>query len=482
MKKLLYIWLLVLTTACNNTKIFEYTSANFELVSLSEGVYALIHKLGGKAICNTGIIDNGSETIIFDTFLSPDTALEILHLVDTLNLSPIKYVVNSHWHNDHIRGNQVFPDSVKIISTKKTAEIIALREPMEIASEKQYAPLELKYYDSLLTNFRGEITSRDYQEILMWKPYYEVLSESHKKVKTRLPNMFIDKSLELNGSLRKVQLVVEGEGHTESDLILYLPDDNIVFSGDLIFNRCHPYMGHGSLRGLKNWYHYLRTLNIETIVPGHGEIGDKQLISNMTNYIESLEHLADSLHQENQPIVSTYSTNIPKAYKDWWFGQFFGPNVNLAYIEYLENDLIKLIEEKLLPDSNHTFLKTLRPTLEESKAIFKTDEIALKVFEYSELKWNALENVSENSMKPTSPEFKIKINRASGAQLDYGLTYGLPMEYLKLGSYLKEEVLVFGFEYLNPDDSSQKSRAAFYRSPERWVFIPQTFKAFEDIN
>ena len=191
MKKLLYIWLLVLTTACNNTKNFEYTSANFELVSLSEGVYALIHKLGGKAICNTGIIDNGSETIIFDTFLSPDTALEILHLVDTLNLSPIKYVVNSHWHNDHIRGNQVFPDSVKIISTKKTAEIIALREPIEIASEKQYAPLELKYYDSLLTNFRGEKTSRDYQEILMWKPYYEVLSESHKKVKTRLPNMSI---------------------------------------------------------------------------------------------------------------------------------------------------------------------------------------------------------------------------------------------------------------------------------------------------
>ena len=473
----------MLALGCNNnTKKFEYTSANFNLVTLNDGVYALIHKIGGKAICNAGIIDNGRETIIFDTFLSPEAAEEILHLVDELNLSPITYVINSHWHNDHIRGNQVFPDSVKIISTSKTAEIIALREPMEIASEKEYAPSQLKYYDSLLTNFKGDKTSRDYQEILMWKPYFEELSESHEKVKTRLPNMLIDESYEFNGPSRKVQLIIKGEGHTESDLMLYLPDENILFSGDIIFNKCHPYMGHGSIKGLKKWYNYMNTLGIETIIPGHGEIGSKQVILSMTDYIETIEKLADSLHNEQQPILSTYSTNIPQDYKEWWFSEFFGSNVNLAYIEYLENDLTKLVEERLIPDSNHTFLKTLRPTLEECKVIFKTDEIAAKAFKYSEMKWNTLENVPEDTMKPTSQDSEIKINRASGAQLEYGLTYGLPDEYLNLGSYLKGDILVFGLEYLNPDDSSQKSRAAFFRSPERWVFIPQTFKAFEDIN
>ena len=111
---------LMLIYGCNNNKSLQADSANFKIVKLSDGVWACIHKFGGKAICNVGVIDNGNETIIFDSFLSPDAAQELLTAIENSDISPVKYVINSHYHNDHIRGNQVFGKDVKIISTKRT--------------------------------------------------------------------------------------------------------------------------------------------------------------------------------------------------------------------------------------------------------------------------------------------------------------------------------------------------------------------------
>ena len=201
---------------CETSKKPEWQSDNFELVKLGKGIYSCIHKFGGKAICNVGIVDNGEETIIFDSFLSPDVASELLRVVESLGLSPIKYVVNSHFHNDHIRGNQVFSEDVHIISTKKTRDLIEEWEPLQIEYEKENAPARLAYYDSLHNSFTGDKESRDYLQILMWKPYYQILVNSHKKVKTRLPDMFVNSIMHLDGSARRVALLTNGIGHSES--------------------------------------------------------------------------------------------------------------------------------------------------------------------------------------------------------------------------------------------------------------------------
>ncbi len=233
---------------------------------------AFIHKFGGKAICNVGIVDNGKETIVFDSFLSPDVAEELLEALNEMNLSPVKYVVNSHFHNDHIRGNQVFSEAVKIISTARTSEIIEEEEPLQIAYEKENAPARLAYYDSLYKSFSGDTKSREYQQILMWKPYYEILSNSHLKVKTRVPDMFVDSIHNIDGPDRRIQLISKGQGHTESDLVLYLPDDDIIFTGDLVFNECHPYVPHGNISKWKAWLDFMNSLNVKTVMPGHGEL------------------------------------------------------------------------------------------------------------------------------------------------------------------------------------------------------------------
>lgn len=110
---------MIFTAGCNEKQSLEYSSVNFDLIKLSEGVYGCIHKFGGKAICN-----------------------------------------------------------VDIISTSKTAELIRLWEPQKIKAEKEYAPKQFAYFDSLLNAYNGDSTDRKFLEIQMWRPYFETLSKS----------------------------------------------------------------------------------------------------------------------------------------------------------------------------------------------------------------------------------------------------------------------------------------------------------------
>jgi glyoxylase-like metal-dependent hydrolase (beta-lactamase superfamily II) len=329
--------LLISAGGCREKKEVTFNSPNFELVKLADGVYGCIHKFGGRAICNVGIVDNGQETMVFDTFLDPGVATELIDVAEQLGLSPIKYVVNSHAHNDHIRGNQVFAGDVKIISTNRTAQLINAWEPEEIAAEKEYAPQRLAHYDSLYKAYTGDTTAREYLDILMWKPYYEVLAESHNVIRTRLPEIFVDDEQSFDGPKRRLQLITKGAGHTESDLVLYLPDDKILFSGDLVFNECHPYLAHGSLTGLKNWLDFIDDLDVETVVPGHGPVGPKEVITTMKSYVHTIEELASEMHKYDISPRETEGMNIPSPYDDWWFEQFFLSNLRFAYTTSQKN-------------------------------------------------------------------------------------------------------------------------------------------------
>lgn len=309
----------------------DINTTNFELKKLDKGVYACIHKIGGRAICNAGIVDNGESTIIFDSFLSPDAAGELIQTVKHLKLSPVEYVINSHYHNDHIRGNQSFDTVVRIISTKVTAELIKQEEPKELAAEKEYAKGRFEYFDSLYKAFKGDTASMDFQEILLMKPYFEELSVSHAKIRTRLPDITFSDEMSLDGKLRKVRLIEKGKGHSGSDLIMYLPEEKIIFAADLVFSKSHPYLADGDFRNLKNILTSLELMDINKVVPGHGDIGGKELIGEMKEYVEYLEDLAAQMKSEGKGLEDIEMVQIPAQYKDWILGAYFNSNLRFVF-------------------------------------------------------------------------------------------------------------------------------------------------------
>lgn len=332
----LVILIIGLLLSCNNDVEKEIETENFELIKLDEGVYGCVHKFGGNAICNSGIVDNGKETIIFDSFLSPEAAKELIEVTKELELSPIKYVINSHGHNDHIRGNQSFDSDVTIIATKKTSEKIEKEEPGSIMAEKGYAKSQFEHLENEMKKYKGDTTAKDYIVMKMMKPYFEELSQSHEKIKTRLPSSFVEKRKEIEGKTRNVVLIELDSCHTVSDLVMYLPNEKILFTGDIVFNEFHPFLGDGNSTHLKSGLGKLREMEIAKIIPGHGNIGGKELLSIMINYVEDLETIVKQAVEKKENLEDLKKAGMPNKYQDWWLGNFYP--MNLEYLYKMELD------------------------------------------------------------------------------------------------------------------------------------------------
>src|SRR5688572_8475943 len=151
------------------------TIENFHIQELAKGVWAAIHNdQYGRAICNAGIVDLGDKTLIFDPFMTPSAAQQLKETAERLTGKPVTIVVNSHYHNDHTRGNQVFAPFATIISTNYTRNRIAEVAPEEHQWERKHAAGMLKATRQMYNAASG--SERD--ELCTWIGYYEGMVES----------------------------------------------------------------------------------------------------------------------------------------------------------------------------------------------------------------------------------------------------------------------------------------------------------------
>jgi len=304
-------------------------SKHFQIERLAEGVYAAVASEQGYAICNAGIVDIGDKTIVFDTFISPDAAKDLLKASEQLTSHKATYVVNSHYHEDHIRGNQVFSPGVDIISTAWTRDAIARNEPEEIKWEKENVPKRIIEAQSRLS---VEKDSKRRRELALSIVYYQAMIESHPQLKTRLPDITFDHKLVIHGMRRTVELLPL-VGHTGSDIVLHLPEDKIAFMSDLLFINIHPYLPSGFPADWKQSISKVEALGIRTAVPGHGPVGRSADLSVMTQYIQALENIAMSMVKSGKSAKEIYLQPIPPPFETWglFFDNFFFANLEFLY-------------------------------------------------------------------------------------------------------------------------------------------------------
>ncbi len=152
MKKLLifklFIVLLMAPGGVGLSQSFE--SPHFKLEHIDDGIYAAIHKPGGQAICNGGFVDLGEEVLVFDSFLSTAAARDLKQAIDEISGKPVRWVVNSHSHNDHIRGNQVFVPGASIISSSEIRNYLLQHGLQEAEEEQSYAPGRMATWNRIL--------------------------------------------------------------------------------------------------------------------------------------------------------------------------------------------------------------------------------------------------------------------------------------------------------------------------------------------
>lgn len=304
-----------------------YSSVHFEYRQLADGVFAAIHKPGGYGICNAGIVNLGKETLVFDCCLSPEAARDLKKAAEALTGNQVKYVVNSHYHNDHVRGNQVFTGA-RIIASTRTRELMEQLAAAELEEEKLSV-------DDRLSGVQFKIASEEdstkMTEHKLWLGYYQSMKSSHAEYKVTLPDYLVDDSLSLKGKKRSVQLICKGGGHSASDMIMWLPADKILFSGDLVFIGFHPWFGEADIPGWLSYLNYMKKLGPATVVPGHGSTGDITDIEEMSGYLTSIETILAEMVRNKIPVNRIGAIPVPEKYNSLYFRNFFTPGLTLQY-------------------------------------------------------------------------------------------------------------------------------------------------------
>jgi cyclase len=205
---------------------------HFRLEQVADDAWAAIAVPDTGSMANAGFIRVGDSTIVFDTFPSTAAGEELRRSAE--GIAPVAYVVNSHWHLDHVNGNKAF-DDVPIVATERTLELLEERGRADVAG------LELV-----------------------------------------LPTIVFLERLELEGAV----IETLGGGHTESDAFLWFEDT--VFTGDLVVVDRHPWVGDGDV---EHWVEILEAFEARgprVVVPGHGPIGSLEHIRTLRLYLQGL--------------------------------------------------------------------------------------------------------------------------------------------------------------------------------------------------
>lgn len=305
------------------------SSKHFRLEQLGDGVYAAIHIDGGAAIGNAGIIDLGDRTLIFDTFFTPQAAEDLRTAAEALTGRPIDAVINSHYHNDHIWGNQVFSSNTDIISTVETRRlIVATQGHDDFDSYKENAEANL---ESTRAEFEAAEDEGERRQLAVWIDYHRGFVEAKPILQVRPPNIAFAERLAFHGTDRSAEVISFDGGHTQNDAVLFLPQEGIIFMSDLLFIGYHPWVGAGDPDRLSHILEEVSDLNPKLLVPGHGPVGTPDSLKVMRQYIRTLNGLARKMVQDGEAAEEIDEMAIPEPFDDWLFAAFFPLNMHFLY-------------------------------------------------------------------------------------------------------------------------------------------------------
>jgi glyoxylase-like metal-dependent hydrolase (beta-lactamase superfamily II) len=237
---------------------------------VTDGVYYATASGTMTVGANSPIIVTDTEAMVIDSEITPAAARALVADLKAVTDKPVRYVVDSHYHYDHAFGNQVFGPEVQIIGHENTRKRL-LGNTME-----QYTYLSsVEPVPARVEALRKRIAEEKdpQQQALLERQVANSLAylEQVKEIKVTPPGVTLDRKMTLFRGGREIQILYFGRGHTDTDVVVYLPKERIVCTGDLM-ESVISYMGDAYLEEWPATLDRLMTLDFDTVMPGHGVV------------------------------------------------------------------------------------------------------------------------------------------------------------------------------------------------------------------
>ena len=213
---------------------------------------------------NAGFVVTSQGVVVFDALGTPSLGWDLLQQIRKISDQPIRYIVVSHYHADHIYGLQAFKDhspGAVIVAQERAGEY---RENEQTADERANQRLDQR------------------REALF--PWVD------RNTRVVPPDITFRQRVVLNLGGKRFVLIYAGPGHSASDIMMMVEPDGVLFAGDIVQNSRIPFMNSDDVDSA-NWLRALadvESLDPIFIIPGHGRpsTGAKQAIEFTRDYIE----------------------------------------------------------------------------------------------------------------------------------------------------------------------------------------------------
>jgi len=265
-----------------------------ELVELAPSVYACLQEDRGLGYSNSGFVDAGGGLVV-DTFWDLPHTRALIETYARVWRAPARRVVNTHRNGDHCWGNQLFADA-EIIGHRLCAEQFGVESPQ------------------LMQALRGAVGSSNPATAELAA---QLAEWDFSGIELHPPTRLVDDRLDLELDGVTVQLLWVGPAHTAGDLLVHLPRERVVFTGDVLFRLCTPIGWEGTQAQWERALDAIVALDPAVVVPGHGPLCGLEGPREMKAYLQYVSGEAARAFADGVPALEAAKRIDPGPYARW---------------------------------------------------------------------------------------------------------------------------------------------------------------------
>ncbi|RJR32713.1 MAG: MBL fold metallo-hydrolase [Deltaproteobacteria bacterium] len=230
---------------------------------------------------NAGIIIGKDYLVAVDSLISAKEGKRFIKDIKKVSKKPVKFLINTHYHLDHSLGNSEF--------AKLGAVIIAHandQENMQKAGEG----------------------------MLQYAKQWGLSDQDLKGTKLAYPTLTFGDRLTLDLGNNKIEVLFIGPSHTTGSVLVFVPKEKVLFTGDILFTDFHPFLGEANIEGWIKVLDQIMAMDVEKIIPGHGPVSSKKDVADLKNYLSVFDQKAKEMTAKSQDlnfIVAEMKKSLP---------------------------------------------------------------------------------------------------------------------------------------------------------------------------
>ena len=263
---------------------------------VADGIYYATASGTMTVGANSPIILTDTEALVIDSEITPAAARALVADLKAVTDKPVKYVIDSHYHYDHAFGNQVFGPDVQVIGHENTRKRLLGNTMAEYTYLSSVEPVPARV-EALRKRIADEKDPQAKAALERQVANSLAYLEQVKEIRVTPPTVTLDRRMTLFRGGREIQILYFGRGHTDTDVVVYLPKEKIVCTGDLM-ESVISYMGDAYAAEWPATLDRLMTLDFDTVMPGHGVVfKGKAHIEAFQRYLRDVLKQATALKQ-----------------------------------------------------------------------------------------------------------------------------------------------------------------------------------------